>query len=565
MENNIRDFFPKLFGKVLLVYMLWGLPFPAAKGQPALVNESTQINLTGEVSLTFDDASLVNNGDIIFLDFEPKTMAVYGNSDFENHSFSGQTDIPITDFLMNKPGGGVSLKANITVFGEAIFNGGLLVLEEGATFTIAQFLPGAALIESEESRVTGENGSIFTFGPLDAPVAVNPVNIGVEISSMSNLGDTEIIRRHAPGIINGSEGITRTFEINPDNNTDLQATLRFYYFDGELNGNEESSLAVFQQEGMEWVNVPIMDRNTDENWIETGPLDQLSMFIIGVDPCGSIDNTVMLTNKTLRVSEQGGSYQWVDCDNGNAPIDGANERSFVAQATGNYAVIITTQDCEVTSACTFVDVEACNSSSTATAEACDSYTWLGTEYTESGTYTATIPNAAGCDSLLTLNLVIHTVDTEVIESESTLTSQQDNATYQWLDCNNANAPVEGATSQSFTPGTGGSYAVEITTAQGCVQTSACTTVDVVLSIEESSFARLVYLYPNPTSSEVHIDLGETYAQIEVNITSSAGKVIDELELAHTDRITYQLDGQPGIYFIEVTSGDERAIFRLIKQ
>lgn len=565
MQNNIRDSLPVLLGKGILIYIVCGLSFSTAKGQPALVNESTQINLTGEVSLTFDDASLINNGDIVFLDFEPKTMAVYGNSDFENHTIAGGTDIPITDFLMNKPGGGLSLKANVTVFGEAMFNGGLLVLEEGATFTIAQFLTGAALIESEESRVTGENGSVFTLGPLDAPVAVNPVNIGVEISSTSNLGNTEIFRRHAAGIINGSEGITRTFEINPDHNTGLQATLRFHYFDAELNGNEESSLAVFQQEGTEWVNVPIMNRNTDENWIETAPLDQLSMFVIGTDPCAPVDNTVMLTGKTLTVSEQGASYQWIDCDDGNAPIDGANERSFIAQTTGNYAVIITTEECEKTSVCTFVDVEACNTSSTATAEACENYTWLGTEYTESGTYTATLPNAAGCDSLLTLELVIHTVDTEVTKTERTLTSQQDNATYQWLDCNNENAPVEGATSQSFTPSTGGSYAVEITTAQGCVQTSACTTVDVVLSIEENSFARSVSVYPNPTSSELHIDLGENYTQIEVNITSSEGKMIDKLELAQTDRITYELDGEPGIYLIEVTSGDKRAIFRLIKQ
>ena len=686
MHNNIRDSLPALLGKGILIYLLCGLSFSSAKGQPALVNEFTQINLTGEVSLTFNDVSIVNNGDISFLDLESKTIAIYGNSDFENHSFSGQNIIPITNFLMNKPGRGLSLKTDLAVFGEAIFNGGLLVLEDGAAFRIDQSLiAGSGLIESENSRITGENGSIITFMELDAPSAVNPGNLGVAISSTSNLEVTEVIRRHAPEMINASEGIARTFEINPRNNTDLQATLRFHYFDAELNGNEESSLAVFQQEGMEWMNVPIVARNTDENWIETAPLDRLSMFVIGTDPCGPVDNTVTLTGKTLTVSEQGASYQWIDCDNGNTPIDGANERSFVAQTTGNYAVIITAENCEITSvctfvdveacnttsetaveacdsytwlgmtytepgtytatipnsvgcdslltlnltiqtvdsevsllgktltvgeadsyqwidcdngdapidgangpsfiaegtgnyavivrqgdceetsACTFVDVDACNTSSTAAAEACDSYTWLGTEYTGSGTYTATIPNSAGCDSLLTLNLVIHTVDTEVIESEGMLTSQQDNATYQWLDCNNENAPVQDATSQSFTPSAGGSYAVEVTTAQGCVQTSACTMVDVVLSIEESSFARLVSLYPNPTTSELHIDLGETYTQIEVNITSTDGKVIDKLQLTHTDKITYQLDGQPGIYFIEVTSGDERAIFRLIKQ
>lgn len=37
---------------------------------------------------------------------------------------------------------------------------------------------------------------------------------------------------------------------------------------------------------------------------------------------------------------------------------------------------------------------------------CDSYTWEGTTYTESGTYTKTLQSAAGCDSIVTLNLTI---------------------------------------------------------------------------------------------------------------------------------------------------------------
>ena len=41
-----------------------------------------------------------------------------------------------------------------------------------------------------------------------------------------------------------------------------------------------------------------------------------------------------------------------------------------------------------------------------TAAACNSYTWNGNTYTQSGTYTWTGTNAAGCDSVVTLNLTI---------------------------------------------------------------------------------------------------------------------------------------------------------------
>jgi hypothetical protein len=47
-------------------------------------------------------------------------------------------------------------------------------------------------------------------------------------------------------------------------------------------------------------------------------------------------------------------------------------------------------------------------SSSQTQSAIDSYTWPvnGQTYTESGIYSATIPNAAGCDSTITLNLTL---------------------------------------------------------------------------------------------------------------------------------------------------------------
>ncbi len=45
-------------------------------------------------------------------------------------------------------------------------------------------------------------------------------------------------------------------------------------------------------------------------------------------------------------------------------------------------------------------------SSTVSATACGSYDWRGMTYTQSGMYYDTIPNTAGCDSLMTLNLTI---------------------------------------------------------------------------------------------------------------------------------------------------------------
>ena len=65
----------------------------------------------------------------------------------------------------------------------------------------------------------------------------------------------------------------------------------------------------------------------------------------------TLDATVSQDLNVLTANQAGSSYQWVDCDNGNAEIAGADSQEFTATANGNYAVMITLDDCTVTSDC----------------------------------------------------------------------------------------------------------------------------------------------------------------------------------------------------------------------
>lgn len=49
------------------------------------------------------------------------------------------------------------------------------------------------------------------------------------------------------------------------------------------------------------------------------------------------------------------SYQWIDCTNGNQIISGANSISYLATQSGEYAVIVTSDDCVDTSDCVTVN------------------------------------------------------------------------------------------------------------------------------------------------------------------------------------------------------------------
>jgi gliding motility-associated-like protein len=112
-----------------------------------------------------------------------------------------------------------------------------------------------------------------------------------------------------------------------------------------------------------------------------------------------------------------------------------------------------------------------------TQEACASFTWIdGVVYTESNnTATFETTDAQGCTSLHRLDLTINPLpDTTVTLDNNILSAVHTGAQYQWIDCENGNTPIAGATQQSFAPtGVKGSYAVQITTAEGCTLTSDC--------------------------------------------------------------------------------------------
>jgi uncharacterized repeat protein (TIGR03806 family) len=71
----------------------------------------------------------------------------------------------------------------------------------------------------------------------------------------------------------------------------------------------------------------------------------------------SIDTTLTLLDTALVVNHPWGVYQWVDCDAGNAEIEGETDSLFVPAKSGNYCVRITTDSCSVLSEAKAFDVK----------------------------------------------------------------------------------------------------------------------------------------------------------------------------------------------------------------
>ena len=88
----------------------------------------------------------------------------------------------------------------------------------------------------------------------------------------------------------------------------------------------------------------------------------------------------------------------------------------------------------------------------------------------------TDPLEAPHGPVLVFNPALCNIDVSASQNGAIITANATGVNYQWLDCDNNYAHVNGETNQSFTPGITGNYAVEITL-DGCVDTSNCFLVD----------------------------------------------------------------------------------------
>jgi hypothetical protein len=97
-------------------------------------------------------------------------------------------------------------------------------------------------------------------------------------------------------------------------------------------------------------------------------------------------------------------------------------QTITAASTGNYWVMVTDTNGCVGYDTTFIEAINQNTAAFITPTACDTYTAPdGMIYTSTGIYTAVIPNAAGCDSTITIDLTVNNSTSSSI-SETSLDS-----------------------------------------------------------------------------------------------------------------------------------------------
>jgi len=159
----------------------------------------------------------------------------------------------------------------------------------------------------------------------------------------------------------------------------------------------------------------------------------------------------------------------------------------------------------------------------------------------------------GCES--SNRLAVTTAINEVADISTTLsaniiTANNANATYQWVDCDDNNTPISGATNQSFTATANGNYAVELTE-NGCLAMSVCVEVNSV-GINNSIASNLLSIFPNPTKEFLNIETNEVS---QIKVLTILGEIVMVTQL-NAGNNTIDVSSYPsGVYFIQVTNED----------
>ncbi|HEX7845386.1 MAG TPA: T9SS type A sorting domain-containing protein [Chitinophagaceae bacterium] len=205
--------------------------------QGNLENKSTgSFTNNGIVSLT---GNLIHNASVNLNSISAGTFRLTGST---NQLISGSRQPDFFNLTLDKSAGECQLQTGFSLSHHLTFTSGDLFLNNQQV----DLLTSGLLMNEASTRRAYDNptgtGTLKIVQALNAPSLVNPGNLGATISSGQNMGITTITRGHTQQFIVSSNSITRYYDISPAMNTSLNATLRFSYFDNELNGQPENEL-----------------------------------------------------------------------------------------------------------------------------------------------------------------------------------------------------------------------------------------------------------------------------------------------------------------------------------
>jgi len=191
---------------------------------------------------------------------------------------------------------------------------------------------------------------------------------------------------------------------------------------------------------------------------------------------------------------------------------------------------------------------------------------LGGEYRlTNGSYTDTLQNSNGCDSVVVTDLTVNSPDTGLNINGTNLSAVTSGQSYQWLKCDSSGySIISGATSQSYVVTQNGGYALSVKIGN-CIDTSSCVLVSWV-GLEAWESKKSVSVYPNPFRDEATIKLYRIAKDVHIILADINGKEILISDFSNRQTILLNTsDISKGIYFLNVRYDNKIEILKLVKE
>ncbi|MEO1435811.1 MAG: hypothetical protein AAFV80_09770 [Bacteroidota bacterium] len=330
---------------LLLLFCLGLIPY--AFGQNTLKISDGNLKTVGNTFLVLNNTQWVNNGTF---DAGTGTVALKGSGTNLQSAISGDSLTTFYNLQLNKSSNGAQLNRSATVNNQLQMTAGNLTLNNNnLTLGTAN---GTIIGESETSRVTGTTGGVITKTiTLNAPSNLNPGNLGCVLTSSANIGSVTVRRGHVPQTVHGStQSIERYFEFDAANTANYDLSVKFQYFNAELNALTESTLGFWRQDSTLWFNPPVSSFDANTNEAQISNVNVLSKWTLATESTkfsakvileGAYSDMTSLMTDVLRTSNliptktpyQSPTFQFGSGE-GNESINPA-----ILTTTGNDAIV----------------------------------------------------------------------------------------------------------------------------------------------------------------------------------------------------------------------------------
>lgn len=250
----------------------------------------------------------------------------------------------------------------------------------------------------------------------------------------------------------------------------------------------------------------------------------------------------------------------------NVLVSNTNPTNFVSGSTGHTTIDATIDSMAIATYTDFVYISCESQASEFTQTICQGETVVlnGQTYSQTGDYVTTYNSVQGCDSVVTLHLVVEQINNVIslnpANGQQLVSSNTSGLTYQWINCVTGTS-IQGATNSSYTLTQNGTFGVISTNANGCSDTSNCITIN---NIGISEFALTGFaVAPNPVINEMKLTFEEAFSG-NLTIVDVAGKIVFEAVVLGQKEIQVPFTAPKGIYFVNAKGENGQKSVRIVK-